>query len=180
MLNYLQRLCTHTYQVNLKVVQASKAWFHLLLTQLSQAFVTHFRAAKLVKKLKSYLFTIKQGKDESLKYYIARFNNKALHIEGFNVDMMLNTMMAGLKPGKLLQSLRQNDPKDFQELKSRAQKYAKAEELMNLRQNEVSQVGDKRKKGLSSNILHNRKKSKNEPRDNRSQKSKERFQQYTL
>ena len=64
--------------------------------------MTHFRAAKLVKKLKSYLFTIKQGKDESLKYYIARFNNKALHIEGFNVDMMLNTMMAGLKPGKLL------------------------------------------------------------------------------
>ena len=58
-------------------------------------------------------------------------------------------MMAGLKPGKLLWSIRKNDPRDFQELLSTAQKYANAEELINSRCTEgFYKLGAKRKKGI--------------------------------
>ena len=54
--------------------------------------------------------------------------------------------MSGLKPSKLLWSLGKNDPKDFQELMSRAQKYANAEVLMSSRRDELSKSRDKRKR----------------------------------
>ena len=129
---------------------AARQWFRLLksgsissFVQLSRAFVTHFRAARSVKRPKSYLFTVKQGNDETLKDYIARFNEEALCIEGCNDDLMLSAMMSGLKPSKLLWSLGKNDPKDFQELMSRAQKYANAEVLMSSRRDELSKCRDK-------------------------------------
>ncbi|KAF3438921.1 hypothetical protein FNV43_RR17196 [Rhamnella rubrinervis] len=80
-------------------------------------------AAKSVRRPKSYLFTVKQGREETLKDYITRFNKETLCIDGCSDDLMLSVMMASLKPSKLLWSLGKNDPKDFQELMCRAQKY---------------------------------------------------------
>ena len=58
----------------------------------------------------------------------------------------MSAMMAGLKPGKLLWSIRKNGPKDFQELISCAQKYANAKELMkSWRNEELTKDGEKRK-----------------------------------
>lgn len=55
-----------------------------------------------------------------------------------------------MMPDKLLWSIGKNDPKDFQELLSRTQKYANAEELMNSqRSEELTKGGEKRKKNLS-------------------------------
>ncbi|KAF3432495.1 hypothetical protein FNV43_RR27235 [Rhamnella rubrinervis] len=68
------------------------------------------RATKLVKRPKSYIFTVKQRIDEPLKDYVTRFNKEALCINGCNDDLMLSAMMAGLKPSKLLWSLRIKDP----------------------------------------------------------------------
>ena len=55
-----------------------------------------------MKKPKSYLFIVKQGKEESLKGYIVRFNYKTLQIEGCNDDLSLSAIMVGLKVEKLL------------------------------------------------------------------------------
>ena len=66
-----------------------------------------------MKKPKSHLFTILQGKDESLKDYLTRFNTKALQIEGCTDDLAMSTMMAGLMPTKLLWSIGKNNPKNF-------------------------------------------------------------------
>ena len=102
-----------------------------------------------MKKPKSHLFTIRQGQNESLKDYIARFNVEALLIKGGNDDLSLSAMMSGLKPSKLLWSVDKNDPKDFQDLLSRAKKYANAEELMNSWHNEgYAKSREKRKKSL--------------------------------
>ena len=59
---------------------------------------------------------------------------------------MLSTMMARLKPSKLLRLLGKNYPKDFHELISRAQKYANTEALTSSRHDEISKFGEKRKK----------------------------------
>ena len=102
-----------------------------------------------MKKPKSHLFNVKQGQNESLKDYIARFNAEALLIDGGNDDLSLSAMMSSLKPSKLLWSVGKNDPKDYQDLLSRAQKYANTEELMNSRRSEgYAKSGEKRKKGL--------------------------------
>ena len=79
-----------------------KSCFISSFIQLSQAFVTHFRAARSVKRPKSNLFTVKHRNDETLKDYIVRFNDEALVIEGCSDDLMLNAMMFGLKPSKVL------------------------------------------------------------------------------
>lgn len=79
------------------------------------------------------MFIIRQEKDESFKNYHAQFNTEALPINGCSNDLAMSAMMVGLKPGKLLWSIGKNDFKDFQELLSRAQKYANAKELMNSR-----------------------------------------------
>ena len=101
-----------------------------------------------MKKPKSHLFTVKHGQNEFLKDYIARFNAEALLIDGGNDDLSLSAMMSGLKPSKLLWSVGKNDPKDYQDLLSRAQKYANAEELMNSRRSEgYAKSGEKKKKG---------------------------------
>ena len=64
--------------------------------------MTDFKDTKFVKKRKSYIFTMKQENDETLKDYKASFNNEVLRIEGCSDDLMLSTMIAGLKPSKLL------------------------------------------------------------------------------
>ena len=66
-----------------------------------------------MKKPKSHLFTILQGKDESLKDYLTHFNTEALQIEGCTDDLAMSTMMAGLMPTKLLWSIGKNNPKNF-------------------------------------------------------------------
>ena len=71
-----------------------------------------------MKKLKSHLFTVRQGQNESLKDYIVRFNVEAFLIEGGNDDLSLSAMMSGLKPSKLLSSVGKNDSKDFQFIES--------------------------------------------------------------
>lgn len=105
--------------------------------------------ARSVKRPKSYFFIVKQEKDENLKDYITRFNNKALHVESWNDELMLSTMMAGLKLSKLLWSLKKNNPKNFQKLMNRVQKYANTKALIDSRRSERSsmQTGGKRKKG---------------------------------
>lgn len=60
---------------------------------------------------------------------------------------MLSAMRDGLKPSKLLWSLGKTDPKNFQELMNRVQKYANAKGLMCSRHSEISKSKEKRKKG---------------------------------
>ena len=71
------------------------------------------RVTKFVKMAKLYIFTVKQGKDKTHEDYIARFKKEPLYIEDCSDDLMLNAMMVGLKPSKLLWSLGKNYPKNF-------------------------------------------------------------------
>ncbi|XP_058087459.1 uncharacterized protein LOC131234535 [Magnolia sinica] len=76
-------------------------------TKLSWLFLTQFISGKRSRKPNTHLFAIKQELKESLKDYIARFNEKAL----------------------------KNPPKTLAELFVRAQKYTNAEEFSNARKN---------------------------------------------
>lgn len=130
------------------MLQASQVESIVSFTQLSQSFVNHFKTGKSVKKPKSLLFIVRQGQNESLKYCITRFSVEALLIDGGNNDLSLSAMMLDLKLNKLLWSIAKNDPKDFQDLLTRAKKYVNVEELVNSQPNEgLAKFGEKRNKG---------------------------------
>ncbi|XP_058080730.1 uncharacterized protein LOC131228909 [Magnolia sinica] len=77
------------------------------------------------------MFTIKQEPKESLKDYIARFNEEALQVEDYDDKMTLSAVFSGLKEEKFAFSIRKNPPKTLAELITRSQKYANAEEFSN-------------------------------------------------
>ncbi|XP_058080627.1 uncharacterized protein LOC131228777 [Magnolia sinica] len=95
----------------------------------------HFISSKKSRKLNTHLFTIKQGPKESLKDYIAYFNEEALQVEDYDDKMALSTMFSGLKKGKFTFSIGKNPPKMLAELITRAQKYTNAEEFSNAGKN---------------------------------------------
>ena len=67
-------------------------------------------------------------------------------------------MMSGLKPSKLLWSIGKNDLNNFQDILSRAQKYANDEELMNSWRNKgYVKFGEKRKKASDEQPIESKK-----------------------
>ena len=84
----------------LTIYRSTRKWFNqlkpgfiALFTPTNSGFLSTFQNCRSVKKQKSYLFTVIQGKQESLKDYIAKLNSKALQIKGCNDDLSLSTMM---------------------------------------------------------------------------------------
>ncbi|KAL0315040.1 UNVERIFIED_CONTAM: hypothetical protein Scaly_2895400 [Sesamum calycinum] len=63
--------------------------------QLMQKFAFHFASKRKQKCSATYLFTIRQKEDESLKKFIGRFNNETLEIQDIRIDMMLSILIMG-------------------------------------------------------------------------------------
>ncbi|XP_058075798.1 uncharacterized protein LOC131224291 [Magnolia sinica] len=121
---------------------SARSWYRQLkpnsvgsFVELSRSFLTQFISDKKSQKPNTHLFTIKQEPKESLKDYIARFNEEALQVEDYDDKMTLSAVFSGLKEGKFTFSIGKNPPKTLAELITRAQKYANAEEFSNARKN---------------------------------------------
>ncbi|XP_058111565.1 uncharacterized protein LOC131254882 [Magnolia sinica] len=109
--------------------------------ELSRLFLTQFISGKRSRKPNTHLFAIKQEPNESLKGYIARFNEEALLIEDYAA------VFNGLREGKFAFSIGKNPPKTLAELVARAQKYTNAEEFSNACKNvQVPKMNDKGKR----------------------------------
>ncbi|MGV7953810.1 hypothetical protein PJO47_29550, partial [Mycobacterium kansasii] len=76
---------------------------------------------KRSRKLNTHLLTIKQGPKESLKDYIARFNEEALLVEDYDDKMTLAAVLSGLKEGRFTFSIGKNPPKTFADFTAKAQ-----------------------------------------------------------
>ncbi|XP_058068750.1 uncharacterized protein LOC131218085 [Magnolia sinica] len=99
--------------------------------ELSRLFLTQFISGKKSRKPTTHLFTLKQGNKESLKDFIARFNEEALLMDDYDDKMALSTMFSRLREGKFVFSIRKNPSTTLSELISRAQKYTNVEEFSN-------------------------------------------------
>ncbi|XP_058080672.1 uncharacterized protein LOC131228835 [Magnolia sinica] len=150
--------------------------------ELSRSFLTQFISGKKSRKPNTHLFTIKQELKESLKDYIARFNEEALQVEDYDDKIALSTVFSGLKEEKFAFSIRKNLPKTLAELITRAQKYANAEEFSNTHKN--VQVIEPTGKGKRSRNKESQTPSKGPdncaPHDRHpSRKSEGKFRSYT-
>ena len=65
-------------------------------SQLASHFCAHFMADKKTERNYSYLFSIKQKKDESLKDYVMRFNSAKLEVPGFEFRVTAAVAIQGL------------------------------------------------------------------------------------
>ena len=69
-----------------------------------------------------------------MKDYVKRFNQVVLKVEDPSDKVVIMTIMEGLCPGSLFDSLSKNVPKILSTLQSKADKYIVAEELVKAKQ----------------------------------------------
>ncbi|CAA0823357.1 Unknown protein, partial [Striga hermonthica] len=82
---------------------------------------------------KEYLANVTQKDDESVKDYIARFNDRVQNMEPCHPETLLVMAIAWLKPNSIFRwTLCQNKPNTFQKFLARAQQHIIAEEAMSV------------------------------------------------
>ncbi|CAA0813957.1 Unknown protein, partial [Striga hermonthica] len=101
--------------------------------QLRSAFRSHFIGAQVCLIPKESITNIVQKDDESLKEYVARFNERVQNMEPCHPETLLVSAISGLKPKSMFRwALCQNKPNTFQEFLVRAQNHVIAEESMSV------------------------------------------------
>ena len=98
--------------------------------ELSAQFASHFFKGHRYKKSTTYLISIKQQEDETLRSYIARFNKKALSIDEADNKILVVAFTNRLRKGKFPFSLYKNDSKTMSGVLCRATKYMNAENTL--------------------------------------------------
>ncbi|XP_058078600.1 uncharacterized protein LOC131226913 [Magnolia sinica] len=174
---------------SITLFRSARSWYRQLkpksigsFAELSKLFLTQFISGKKSRKPTTHLFTLKQGNKESLKDFIARFNEEALLVADYDNKMALSAMFSGLKEGKFTFSIEKNPPTTLAELISRAQKYTNVEEFSNSRRNvQVVEQSSKEKRPRNEEPQSSNKKIDDQaPRDRRpSRRPEGKFRSYT-
>ena len=73
--------------------------------------------------------SIKQWEDETLRFYITRFNKETLSIDEADDKILVAAFTNGLRKGKFLFSLYKNDLKTMTNVLYRVTKYMNAEDV---------------------------------------------------
>ncbi|KAL0461221.1 UNVERIFIED_CONTAM: hypothetical protein Slati_0009700 [Sesamum latifolium] len=94
------------------LVGKAMTWFNQLLThtiesfeQLSQHFLHHFSINKRYPKTTSYLFTVVQQEQESLRDYVQRFSEVVLEVPYLNHELLASILQQGLRRGRFRESI---------------------------------------------------------------------------
>ncbi|KAK4411717.1 hypothetical protein Sango_0244700 [Sesamum angolense] len=78
--------------------------------QLSQRFLHHFAINKRYPKTASYLFTVIQQEQESLRDYVQRFSEAVLEVPHVNPELLASIMQQNLQRGKFSESIAGKPP----------------------------------------------------------------------
>ncbi|XP_030922902.1 uncharacterized protein LOC115949755 [Quercus lobata] len=98
--------------------------------ELSAQFTSHFIGGHRYKRSTACLMSIMQRKDETLRSYITHFNKEALSIDEADDKILVAAFTNGLRKGKFLFSLYNNDLKTMSDVLYRATKYMNAEDAL--------------------------------------------------
>ncbi|KAL0362159.1 UNVERIFIED_CONTAM: hypothetical protein Scaly_1171100 [Sesamum calycinum] len=96
--------------------------------QLSQRFLHHFAINKRYPKTASYLFTVTQREQESLRDYVQRFSEAVLEVPHVNPELLASIMQQNLRRGRFCESIAGKPPATLDELLVRAEKYIRIKE----------------------------------------------------
>ncbi|GAU19014.1 hypothetical protein TSUD_193520 [Trifolium subterraneum] len=97
-------------------------------TDFHKKFIHQFAGSKHVEVTATSLFGIRQGHNENLRQYLARFNEATIQVSNPNQEMYVAAVQNGLKAGHFNESLAQKPASTMQEVMKRAECYIKGEE----------------------------------------------------
>ncbi|RDY00529.1 hypothetical protein CR513_16284, partial [Mucuna pruriens] len=95
---------------------------------LDSAFASQFAANKVKRLEVTNLFDIKQAVGESLKSFLARFNNVIVRVNDPDQKIFIKTFQKGLKASPFSDSLALRRPTSMDEIRVRVEKHVEAEE----------------------------------------------------
>ena len=90
--------------------------------------MAHFSTSRKPPRTSDSLFSLKQGENETLRHFVARFNAATLEVRDLNEDMAVSAMKRGLRSSRFTYSLDKTLPRTYAELLERAYKYMRADE----------------------------------------------------
>ncbi|KAL0396511.1 UNVERIFIED_CONTAM: hypothetical protein Scaly_0099500 [Sesamum calycinum] len=96
--------------------------------QLFQRFLHHFAINKRYPKTTSYLFTVIQREQESLRDYVQRFSEAVLEVPHVNPELLTSIMQQNLRRWRFRESIVGKPLATLDELLVRAEKYIRIEE----------------------------------------------------
>ncbi|XP_052172250.1 uncharacterized protein LOC127788176 [Diospyros lotus] len=113
--------------------------------ELKTRFLAHYAPLKRHRKSSMALVSIKQNQGESLRDFVARFNEEALSIDEFDQRIAMVALQNGLRAGPFAQSLAKTPHRTFTEALARANKYINAEEVMKVKRAEQPERKEREK-----------------------------------
>ncbi|XP_043808401.1 uncharacterized protein LOC122722262 [Manihot esculenta] len=115
----------------------AQAWFNNLETgsirsfgDLATRFISRFIVGVPAERKTSYLETVRQRRDESLREFVARFNMEALQIPELDEGRAVEAMQKGTTLPELFGSLSRKPPTSLAELMKRAEKYRRQDDAL--------------------------------------------------
>ncbi|XP_024632850.1 uncharacterized protein [Medicago truncatula] len=113
-------------------------------------FTQQFSGSRHRKVLSTSLFNIRQGPNESLREYLARFNDSTIKVSNPNQEVFVGAFQNGLRAGQFNESLAQKPADSMEEIIARAECYVKGEES-----NAEKKARDAKEKGNSGGERRN-------------------------
>ncbi|GKV37609.1 hypothetical protein SLEP1_g45619 [Rubroshorea leprosula] len=156
----------HTYQAIMRIQNANDAmmckvfpatlkstarrWYHKLprhsinsFSQLAKLFSNKFASQRDIKRTATELMQVNQKEWESLRDYMQRFNKATLDIDNVPNTICLSALLHGLKRGRFLDDLLENQPKTWNEVNDRSASFILSEDF----QSSKRRADDKPSKG---------------------------------
>ena len=98
--------------------------------ELSKLFVNNFIGGQRHKRSSSSLLTIEQGKNESLRSFITRFNKEALTVDEVDDKLLLVAFHNGVNFDLFIHKLYEKEPQSMAELVHSSQNFMNAEDTI--------------------------------------------------
>ncbi|RDX73247.1 hypothetical protein CR513_47173, partial [Mucuna pruriens] len=95
---------------------------------LAGSFLSQFASNKVKRLEVADLFNIKQAEGESLKNYLARFNNATVRVDDPDQKFFVKAFQKGLRVGPFNNALALKKPVNMEEIRARAEKHVEMEE----------------------------------------------------
>ncbi|XP_014492708.1 uncharacterized protein LOC106755126 [Vigna radiata var. radiata] len=120
---------------SLSLKEEALDWFHSLLpatidsfTTLRQMFSQQYASNKVPGVTYTALVRMRQGRDESLRAFIYRFNRTARQVRNVDQRLIVGALTAALRPGPFFDYLHAEEPQSMEELQDRLASFIRVEE----------------------------------------------------
>ncbi|XP_014511507.1 uncharacterized protein LOC106770197 [Vigna radiata var. radiata] len=120
---------------SLSLKEEALDWFHSLppatidsFTTLRQMFSQQYASSKTPGITYTALVRMRQGRDESLKMFMDRFNRTARQVRNADQRLIVGALTAALRPGPFFYYLHAEEPQSMKELQDRLASFIRIEE----------------------------------------------------